>query len=197
MSGLASNGTPLLRLNEAVTGSPTRSGLTPDFELFPCGYRVVPIPNRNGQPPKSSKSAAPAIAVARRVGALLPEGHFYDFAARHTGSPLPSRATTSCGRLRRLPDTTPYRENALGATSGQCWPGRLQKLQTSEVLTTRAPLQIRPRSRLRTPPSFVGIPPGDCCTCHQPESQPHRPTLASCSGPAPFALPGTGSHIGP
>ena len=114
----------------------------------------MPIPNRNGQPPKSSKSAAPAIAVARRVGALLPAGHFYDFAARHTGSPLPSRATTTYGRLRRLPDTTPYREQARGATSGQCWPGRLQKLQTSEVLTSRAQLQIRPAADSAThPPS--------------------------------------------
>jgi hypothetical protein len=124
MSGQASIGTPLLRLNEAVTGSPTRSGLTPDFELFPCGYRVVPIPNRHGQPPKSSKSAAPATAVARRVGGLLPSGttsRVHYFATRL----LPYRATTftgSCGRLRRLPDTSPYREKARGATYGLICP---------------------------------------------------------------------------
>jgi hypothetical protein len=82
---------------------PHAFGLSARLRAFSSGYRVVPIPDRNGHAPKSSKSAAPAKAVARRVGALPPKGHPHDFAARYTGSPLPCRATTSCGRLRRMP----------------------------------------------------------------------------------------------
>ena len=63
---------------------PHAFGLNARLRAFSFGYRVVPIPNRNGQPPKSSKSAAPAGAVARRVGGLpvLKDNYFHDYAAR-------------------------------------------------------------------------------------------------------------------
>ena len=106
--GAIAHQNPTARLNQAVTGSPTRSGSTPDFELFPIGYRVLPIPNRHGQSPKSSKSAAPASAFARRVGALrvLKDIGFHDFAPRSTSS------LTGGGFLRTtsaLPESPPVR----------------------------------------------------------------------------------------
>ena len=85
--GAIAHRNPTARLNQAVTGSPTRSGSTPDFELFPPAIGL-PVPNRHGQSPKSSKSAAPASAFARRVGALrvLKDNGFHDFAPRSTTS---------------------------------------------------------------------------------------------------------------
>ena len=66
-------------------GLPHAFGLNARLRAFSFGYRVMPIPNRNGQSPKSSKSAAPAVAVARRVGGLpvLKDNYFHDHAARH------------------------------------------------------------------------------------------------------------------
>ena len=76
------------------TAQPSRHGLPHAFGLnarlrpFSSGYRVLPIPNRHGQSPKSPKSAAPATAVARRVGVTtVPEDHgFHHFAPRSTPS---------------------------------------------------------------------------------------------------------------
>ena len=68
--GAIAHGNPTAPLNQAVNGSPTRSGYTPDFELFPpatgcCRFLTV---TDNHQ--KARSRPLPASAVARRVGAL-------------------------------------------------------------------------------------------------------------------------------
>ena len=67
---------------------PHAFGLNARLRPFSSGSRVLPIPNRHGQSPKSPKSAAPATAVARRVGVttVLKDNGFHDFAPRSTTS---------------------------------------------------------------------------------------------------------------
>jgi hypothetical protein len=150
--GAIAHRNPPHRLTKPVTGSPTRSG-NARLRAFSSGYRVLPIPNRHGQSPKSSKSAAPATAVARRVGALpVPKGH--------TGSTcslsarLPYRVTASCGRLRRS------RETPLA----QCWskekklperplpPTGLGDRRTSDVFSELP--KAKPASHAPSPPTI-------------------------------------------
>lgn len=175
---------------------PHAFGLSARLRAFSSGYRVVPIPDRNGHAPKSSKSAAPAKAVARRVGAQLPKGHLHDFAARYTGSPLPCRATTSCGRLRRLPHHFTPSGKSSQRDHRPLQAGTTAKLRTPVVLTTRAPLFTRQQTP--PPPSFVGIPHKDCC----PPATNQKVSLTAqrwhpAPGLPPFAPPRTGSPIGP
>ena len=101
---------------------PHAFGLNARLRAFSFGYRVVPIPNRNGQPPKSSKSAAPATAVARRVGALLVlKDYYHHYLASRTTASLSGDdflRTTSA-----IADTTPpYREIARNATTASQKP---------------------------------------------------------------------------
>ena len=86
MSGQASIGTPLLRLNEAVTGSPTRSGYAPDFELFPSAIECCLFLTVKDNHQKARSRPLPATAVARRVGALrvLKDTTTYYLATRDT-----------------------------------------------------------------------------------------------------------------
>ncbi len=160
---------------------------------------MLPIPNRNGQPPKSSKSATPAIAFARRVGELLPSRTTLKGSLVHFVNEFPSgrRPTDSNGRLRRLPGLRPIGKK-LTPRSGDDG-SRFPKLGTSQVhyLTPAAPL-LPPHHRLRTP-RLLRRPAPSKTVAHPPyhRSQPHRPALPSCPGLPPSPFSRTGCPIGP
>ena len=119
---------------------PHAFGLRARLRAFSFGYRVMPIPNRNGQSPKSSKSAAPASAFARRVGALrvLKDNGFHDFAPR---------STTSLTGGGFLADDFGF----AGITSGSLWEKKLPARPRSDVRSST--------TRAAAPPSACPIPP--------------------------------------
>ncbi len=151
------------------------------------------MPNRQGQPPKSSKSAAPATAVARRVGGrpLLKDT---TTTTSLRGTPLPNRATTSCGRLRRgePPFTT---RKKLPARSHRPINFQRNSPQSSATLTDygcpyftphspSAP--NRPAAADSASRSFVALRRRRLPPCHPAESHPHHQGVSKRSVRAPL-----------
>lgn len=96
-------GSSTTRLNKAANSSP-RVRADARLRAFSSGSRVLPMPDRHGQSPKSPKSAAPATASARRVW-----GHYFSKGHQHTTfpengltpSPIERNPPYSPVRLRR------------------------------------------------------------------------------------------------
>ena len=124
---------PYFTAQRSRNGLPHAFGLNARLRAFSFGYRVVPIPNRNGQPPKSSKSDAPATAVARRVGALLVLKYYY-----HNYLASRTVASLSGDDFLRTTSALPGKhwftveEKAPGATPA-CQGRTTEKLRVSEV----------------------------------------------------------------
>ena len=155
MSGLSPHEMPRHGLTKPPR-LPHAFGLNARLRAFSCGYRVVPITNRNGQPPKSSKSAAPASAVARRVGDYwFPKDTTSLIRSAKHYIPLGRRPWRTTSAIADYHAALPGKSQP--RASGHIRPGRL-KLQTSEV----------------TP---VPSPAADSAPPHPPSSAPHRRLL--------------------
>ena len=139
-AGTIAHRNPTAPLNQAVTGSPTRSGYTPDFGLFPPATGCCRILTFTDNHQKARSRPLPASAVARRVWALRVPKDTPNY-TNSLRAPLPRRAVTSCGRLRLSRNHHEFaaEEKAPGATPAP--PGRrTAELRTPEVRPFAPPL---------------------------------------------------------
>ena len=155
---------------------PHAFGLHARLRAFSFGYRVLPIPKRNGQSPKSSKSAASGYRRRpTRGGTTGSKGHYFsrlryahDFPAGRRPPRVPADDFGDCRSIPRPFAAEAKSSGATPALSGRTTP----ELRTSEVRPLAPP---RP-----PPPPKHPLPSAASCLGHSLQTmlRRHHPKIS-------------------